>query len=146
MKVSIKKLYEDSKLPERQHGGDAGWDVYAHRIEIINGQAHVYLGIAFLPEEGHFTYLVPRSSLSKYRWMLANSIGVIDQYTGEVKMVFNEIPYFSETGWRVVPFPYSVGDRVGQLIFTKLVPTDLELVEELKETSRGEGGFGSSGK
>ena len=77
----------------------------------------------------------PRSSISKTEASLANSVGVIDAgYRGPVKLRF----YGDEK-------PYNVGDRIGQIIIIPYPQVEFEEVEDLTETERGQGGFGSSG-
>ena len=85
--------------------------------------------------------VVPRSSLSKTKWMLANSIGIIDaDYRGEWMMVLKTDSAMYE------PLPFAIGERCAQIYFEKVNDIEMEEVEELTETVRGEGGFGSTGK
>ena len=87
---------------------------------------------------GFVGLLFPRSSVYKTGLSLCNSVGVLDaDYRGEVKFKFN----FTD-----IEKAYKVGDRIGQLVVMPIHIAFLEEVEELSDTSRGTGGWGSSGK
>lgn len=95
-------------------------------------------GVSLEIPEGYVGFLFPRSSISKTKHFLRNSVGVIDSgYRGEVKLRFS----LDESSTS-----YQIGDKVGQVIFVKLPTVELTEVEELPTSARGEGGFGSSGK
>ena len=124
----------------RLERGDSGFDLYAvEDIEIHPRKtAKIPLGIACKPKESHGYYLYPRSSISKTPFRLANSVGIIDSgYRGEIcAMVDNtsdEVQYIKQ------------GDKLFQLCSPDLRPIEIEFVEELDETLRGSGGFGSTG-
>lgn len=138
IKVKIKKVSEDAKLPIMATEGAACYDVYAKTIEFK--QSKVVIGLGFMTEipEGYRGVLVPRSNLTKYHWVMNNSIGIIDSdYRGEWLMVFT--PLANEV------FPYIVGDRVGQMFFEKNLSFWFEEVEKLEDSVRQSGGFGSTG-
>ena len=83
--------------------------------------------------------------------MLANGIGVVDSdYRGEWEFRFVPVTYIRNIALQKVPdqedFPYKAGDRVGQIFLEKVIEMDFIEVEELTSTTRGEGGFGSTGK
>jgi dUTP pyrophosphatase len=102
------------------------------------------IGLGFSTEipVGYKGVVVPRSSLSKTSWILANSIGIIDaDYRGEWMMVFKCLGEMIYN-----PLPYGIGDRCGQLYFEPVQGFYMEEVDELSDTERGEGGFGSTGK
>jgi len=83
--------------------------------------------------------LFPRSSVSTTGLHLANSVGVVDSnYRGEVCLRFKRV------GWNATL--YNIGERVGQIMIVPYPQIELEQVEELSSTNRGDGGFGSSGK
>ena len=87
--------------------------------------------------EGHVGLLYPRSSISKTSCSLRNAVGVIDSgYRGEIMLKFS-----CSTNLNI----YNVGDRVAQLIIMPYPQVQFEEVEELSDTDRGEGGFGSTG-
>lgn len=138
IKCLFKKLHEDAKLPTRESIHNAGFDVCSIRYEHQDDMLIVYTGIAVQPEMGYYFFLAPRSStFQKYGLLLGNSIGVIDQnYTGEIIAKFQKLPDFK------MP---NIGDRLIQLIPQKAVLMEIEQVDELPNTDRGQGGFGSSG-
>lgn len=141
MKLQIKKLYSDSKLPEYSHSTDAGMDLYAHSIsEAISGWT-IGTGISVNIPENHVGLLFPRSSISNTPHSLANAVGVIDPgYTGEIKLKFDFIKSRASANF------YRIGDRVGQLIVIPIPRIELEEVEDFEESERKEGCFGSTGK
>lgn len=94
-------------------------------------------GLAFEIPETHVMLIYPRSSISNKGLILSNSVGVVDSdYRGEVKFRFK---------WIKGSNKYNVGDRVGQFMIIPRPIIDLEEVEELSTTERGDGGFGSTG-
>lgn len=143
LKIKFKKLYANSKLPIRGSFSAACYDVYAQSMTFENpNKITVGLGFATEIPEGYKGIVVPRSSLSKTNWVLGNSMGIIDSdYRGEWKAVFRCIGETRET-----PLPFAVGDRCAQIYFEKIQEWEMEEVDELSETVRGEGGFGSTGK
>jgi dUTP pyrophosphatase len=141
MKVRIKKLSSEAVIPTYAKDGDAGMDLVATKI-ISNTTFDITYGtdIALeIPKE--FVGLVfPRSSIRKYELILSNSVGVIDSgYRGEIQATFKK-----ENG--LDSLAYKVGDRICQLTIIPYPPIEFEEVEELNNTERGEGGFGSTGK
>lgn len=171
MKVKIKKLHENSVVPFKAYDKDFCYDVVAVSEEEIAPNVWKYkLGIAMQIERGNETLLIgdpksvlselmqfktcvdlsrspinlsldfrPRSSIYKTGMVLANSQATGDEgYTGEYMLVF----------YHVMPnMPrYKVGDKIAQMKIGVTFPIDFEEVSEFKETQRGEGGFGSSGK
>jgi dUTP pyrophosphatase len=123
------------------HDGDAGLDVYVlEDIEFKAGETKkIKLGISCEPEDGQAYYLFPRSSISKTPLRMANSIGLIDGgYRGEIMAVCDNIKDFTYTAEK--------GQRLFQLVATDSSPIHYELVDSLSDTSRGKGGFGSTGK
>ena len=142
LKIKFKKKDEQSKLPTKGSLHAACFDVYAHSVKVQRPNTMI-VGLGFSTEipVGYKGIIVPRSSLSKTDWMLANSIGVIDaDYRGEWMMVFKCL---GEMIWQ--PLPFGVGDRCGQLYFEQITPFEIEETDELSDTERGEGGFGSTG-
>ena len=141
MKVKIKKLHPDAVIPYYAKHGDAGMDLTATTKEYDGYGNIVYgTGLAFEIPEGYVGLLFPRSSNSKYDLILSNSVGVIDSgYRGEVMMKFRMFKH-------VIESHYDIGDRIGQLIIMPYPKVEFEEVQELSETERGEGGYGSTGK
>ena len=141
MKVKIKKTHSDSVIPSYAKTGDAGMDLVATTIiseEVF--QITYGLGIALEIPEGFVGLVFPRSSIRKTDLSLTNSVGVIDSgYRGELQATFRK-----ERG--VASRKYEVGDRVVQLMIIPHPTIEFNEVNELSNTERGEGGFGSTGK
>ena len=144
MKIRIKKLNENAVIPTYAKDGDAGMDLVATRI-ISNTTFDISYGtdLAIEIPEGFVGLVFPRSSIRKYELILSNSVGVIDSgYRGEIQATFNQRSLSSQSG----SFLYGVGDRIMQIMIIPHPEIKFEEVEELTNTERGEGGFGSTGK
>jgi len=142
--IKYKKLHPDAKAPYRKHVDDAGFDLTAvsYRYNKTYGVCEYGTGLAFELPSGLWGDLRPRSSIYKTGLMLCNSCGTLDApYRGEVTAKFYQIE--KETCQ-----PYEIGNRILQLIIIGASPTDVEFVEvdDLSETDRGTGGYGSTGK
>ena len=157
MIVKVKKLHSDAQLPQRGSDIAAGFDVIAVEDPKIvvddNTGVVTYVeyrtGIAIEPPEGYHTELFPRSSVSKYDLVLANSIGLGDQdYRGEIIFRYKPVRY-KEGGCTTRHLEYcnlyKKGDRIGQIVLRKTEIADMIWAEELSDTNRGSGGFGSTG-
>ena len=123
------------------HDGDAGLDLYVlEDIHFEPGETQaIKLGISCEPEDGIAYYLFPRSSISKTPLRMSNSIGLIDGgYRGEIMAMCDNI--------KTESYMAEKGQRLFQLVATDSSPIHYELVEELQMTTRGTGGFGSTGK
>ena len=141
MKVRIKKLREDAVIPKKAHPTDAGFDLVATR-KWCDEYGNICYGtdLAFEIPRGFVGYIFPRSSLCKYDLRLTNAVGVIDSgYIGEVTF------RFKPTGFLECQ-RYEVGERIGQLIIMPIPDIEFEEAEELSQTDRGTGGYGSSGR
>jgi len=141
MKVKIKKLHSDAVIPTYAKSGDAGMDLVATKI-ISNTTFDITYGtdIALEIPEGFVGLAFPRSSIRKYELILSNSVGVIDSgYRGEIQATFKK-----ENG--LDSLAYKVGDRICQITIIPHPTIEFEEVNELNNTERGEGGFGSTGK
>lgn len=140
MRVKIKKLHPDSKIPTYAKPGDAGMDLTAISKTVVNEKDHGYIsygtGLSFEIPEGYVGLIFPRSSLSNTGLILSNSVGVLDSgFRGEVSARFKAIPNTKQ---------YEIGERVAQLIILPYPEIQFEEVQELTETERGEGGYGST--
>ena len=143
MIVRIKKLDPNAVIPTRAHASDAGLDLVATSRKYTDGYIEYGTGIAIDLPQGHAGLLFPRSSISKKGLSLCNSVGVVDVgFFGEVKLRFN---YTKDRKCRIRS-TYKVGDRIGQLIILPLPEVTLVEVDELGDSERGAGGFGSSGE
>ena len=139
MKVNVKKLHPNAVIPTYAKQGDAGLDLVATSFETDGNYVEYGIGLAFEIPVGFVGLVFPRSSVSKTCLGLANSVAVVDAgYRGEIKLRFKAL------GNQDNPM-YKVGDRVAQMIIMPFPKIRLSEVEELSETERGEGGFGSSG-
>ena len=144
MKVKIKKIHPDAIIPSYAKNGDAGMDLVATSVigETL-GSITYGLGIALEIPEGFVGLVFPRSSIRKTNLQLSNSVGVIDSgYRGELQATFNKVQGIDN----VERENYKVGDRVCQIIIIPYPPIEFNEVNELSNTERGEGGFGSTGK
>jgi dUTP pyrophosphatase len=141
MKVKIKKLHSDTVIPTYAKSGDAGMDLVATEILSNTTFDITYgLGIALEIPEGFVGLVFPRSSIRKYELALSNSVGVIDSgYRGELQATFKKTNGLDSLS-------YKVGDRVAQIMIIPHPTIEFEEVNELNNTERGEGGFGSTGK
>ena len=144
MKLFIKPHNDTACEFYRNHGhfhdGDAGLDLYVlEDIHFEPGETKaIKLGISCESEDGKAYYLFPRSSISKTPLRMANSIGLIDGgYRGEIIAMCDNIKSEAYTAEK--------GQRLFQLVATDSSPIHFELVEALEMTTRGTGGFGSTG-
>lgn len=141
MKVKVKKLHTDAVIPTYAREGDAGLDLTAISEEIKDNGTVVYgTGLAFEIPKGYVGLLFPRSSSYKKDLRLSNSVGVVDSsYRGEVKLIYKTTKLWTNK-------LFDVGERVGQIVIVKHPYIELVESENLSDTERGEGGFGSTGK
>ena len=141
MQVKIKKINPSAVIPTYAKDGDAGMDVIATSVISEDVFQITYgLGIALEIPNGFVGLVFPRSSIRKTDLSLTNCVGVIDSgYRGELQATFRK-----HRG--VVSTIYAVGDRVAQIMIIPHPPIEFKEVDELTNTERGEGGFGSTGK
>ena len=153
------KLDEGAKLPVLAHETDVGYDIRSLSFKVVdeignevkpNFEGHyigvfcvkVDTGVHIQPPDGYYMELVPNSRITKTKFWLANSVGIIDpDYRGSIRAIFkvtnnecfeNHLDYFRE------------GNVIGQLIIRKAIHLPLEVVDNLTDTERGSGGFGST--
>lgn len=139
MIVKFKRLDSNSVLPSYAKKGDAGMDLKC--VSLTKGPKYYEYGTGLSMEipNGYVGLLFPRSSISKTDHFLRNSVGVIDAgYRGEIKLRMS-IPALGEK-------EYKVGDKIAQLIIVELPLVKIQEVDQLSETDRGQGGFGSTGE
>ncbi len=144
MQVRIKKLSPEAIIPSYAKTGDAGMDMVATKVIGENLGSITYgTDIAMEIPEGFVGLIFPRSSIRKTNLQLSNSVGVVDSgYRGEIQATFNKIQGIDN----VERDSYKVGDRICQIMIIPHPTIEFEEVEELNNTERGEGGFGSTGK
>jgi dUTP pyrophosphatase len=142
--LKVKKLKDNAKVPTISHSGDACFDLYAAEGVWINaGKATpVSTGLAFEIPDGWEMQVRPRSGMaSKFNITLPNSPATIDAgYRGEVLVLLTIISsHCSE-------YEIHEGDRIAQACLKKVYETTFEVVDELGDSERGDGGLGSTGK
>ena len=145
MNIKIKKLKDNAIIPTRGTVGSAGMDLYAcidNEITIAPNQLKIIpTGIAIaLPSSDVAAFLYARSGLGvKHGICLSNGVGVVDSdYRGEICVGLCNVS--SE------PYTISKNERIAQMVIAPVVMAEFTEAEELDETLRGEGGFGSTGK
>jgi dUTP pyrophosphatase len=144
MKVKIKKLHSDAIIPKYAKPGDAGMDLTAISCEVTPNYVEYDTGLAFEIPEGYVGLIFARSSVSNKDLVLKNCVGVCDSsYRGSVKLRFHST-FFGMFSTNFRPNFYDPGERVGQIIILPYPQIELEEVEELSDSERGIGGFGST--
>lgn len=139
MKIKIKKLHPDAKMPHRGTADAAGFDLYATKsVTLRNGVPEmVPTGLAFEIPKGYVGVVYSRSSSAK-SGLIITPLLVDADYRGEVFVLVNRIDD--------APREILAGDRIAQIRIERLVDTEYEWAEELSETERGSGGYGSTGR
>jgi dUTP pyrophosphatase len=126
----------------RAYAGDAGLDLHAAQDTVIapGERTSVGTGIAVEIPSGQAGLVLPRSGLAdRHGIALVNAPGLIDSgYRGEIRVLLLNTD-------RHAPFTVSVGDRIAQLVLVRIETPPVVEVDELGESERGQGGFGSSG-
>lgn len=136
------KLLDEKCLPLKAHTYDAGYDLKARKETSVFPQDTEFIptGVCVEIPSGYVGLLFPRSSISKTPLRMANSCGVIDSgFTGEIK-----VPLYNTSEVEIRDIEQY--DKIAQLVIVPCMNFELEQVDELDDTERGEGGFGSTGK
>ena len=145
MKLKVKRLHPDAKLPTQATPGSACYDVYTlGKVTVWNGKVtRISCGLAFEVPEGYFIEIRPRSGLASKGLTIVNSPGTLDSdYRGELMiLMFNVSPDPHSLGYGI-----KKGDRIAQIRLVPVLDIEFEAVCELDITERGAGGFGSTGK
>jgi len=166
MIVKIKKERDGFIMPTKGSDHAACYDVYVAEIEEVEpGFVICHLGFSTEIEKGYKAILAARSNITKYKWVLANGIGIIDEdYRNEWQARFRSVapdrsvktiikkemkdflndPKNYDIKDYDASFPYKVGERVAQMYFQKVDEPEFIIVDETSETNR-DGGFGSTG-
>jgi dUTP pyrophosphatase len=143
VEILVQRLDPDVPLPARAHPGDAGLDLHASEgVTLKPGErASVGTGIAIAIPDGYAAFVLPRSGLAaKHGVSLVNTPGLIDSgYRGEVRVLMINHD-------RDEVFEVRRGERIAQLVVQRVEDVTLKEVAELPSSSRGEGGFGSTGR
>ena len=145
-KVKVWREDETVKLPTYGKEGDACMDVYVHRVEFKDdGRVIYHTGLHFALPEDYEMIIRPRSSNTKTTAVMQNSPGTLDGgYRGELLIVMRDMidPSLGKS-------EYGVGDRCGQISIRhreRIIWDEVKTQDELGDTERGEGGFGSTGR
>lgn len=167
-KIKIKKVSDNAVIPSRSHDTDSGWDLSVTGIHKIDGDTIFFkTGLQAEPPPGYYLEIYPRSSISPLPFMLANSVGIIDEsYRGEliiaIRVLHAELGGKHERAVFPTGIVYAldakpvslteVGNliiakkaRIAQMILRKRISSEVLEVESLSTTERGSGGFGSTG-
>lgn len=139
-KLEIKLNYEDSQVPTKGSDGSAGYDLYSYEDGLIlpNGRRAFNTGISLTVLKNHYGRIAPRSGLA-LKYGIDVLAGVCDQdFTGSIKVILQNNG--SES------YMVNKGDKIAQIIMEKISCPDIIVVNNLRETERGSGGFGSTGK
>lgn len=143
MNIKVKKLHEHAVLPHRATVDSAGADVCACLAEPVtiapNETVKIGTGIAIELPSGYAAFVYGRSGLGvKHNITPANCVGVVDaDYRGELIVGLKNSSN--------IDFIVNPGDRIAQMVIAPIVMSTFEEVEELSDTQRGTGGFGSTG-
>ena len=143
IKVEVKKLNENAKLPVYGTEFAAGADIYALTEGEVTIQPHkssiIHTGLSFAIPEGFVGLVFARSGMASKRGLApANKVGVIDSdYRGELMVCLHNHGDITQT--------VENGERIAQIAFLPCNTANFEIVDELSETGRGTGGFGSTG-
>lgn len=144
MNIQVKKLREGAVLPTRGSEKAAGYDLYACLDQPVviypNTNVKIGTGLAIAVPEGYFGAVFARSGLAaKQSLRPANCVGVCDaDYRGEYMVALHNDGNEPRT--------VNPGDRIAQLVVMPFLPVEFSEVDELDETARGAGGFGSTGQ
>ena len=140
MDLNVKRHTDTAKLPEQALQGDLGYDVFADEDKWIEpgGFKLISTGISVHNSSYKYGFIIKDRSSIAIKGLFTHA-GVIDAgYTGEIKVLFHNV---SSTSIKI-----EKGDKIAQLVPTKVVNFEVEEVDELFETKRGKNGFGSTGK
>lgn len=147
------KLADGATMPRRAHASDVGYDltIYNIAIKTFNGEGdgivdHIIIdtGVALQPPPGYHVEVVPNSRICKSSFVMPNSPGIIDpDYRGTIKIVLRPISCTTSVRAKAL---FNEGKVCGQLIIRKTEHLPMVQANELSETERGTGGFGSTEK
>ena len=140
MELKVKRHTDTAKLPEQAHQGDLGYDIFADENKWIEpgGYTLISTGISVHNSSYKYGFIIKDRSSVAVKGLFTHA-GVIDAgYTGEIKVLFHNN---NSTSIKI-----ELGDKIAQLVPQKVISFEIHEVDELFQTSRGENGFGSTGK
>lgn len=147
MIVRFKKLYPEAVVPQKAHPSDAAFDLTAAHRWFEEDNIVYGTGIAVEIPAGYVGLVFPRSSIARKRLVLSNGVGVIDSgYRGEILFKFKSTLANSPASRTNYNYTYEEGERIGQLIVLPYPDIEFVEAEELSDSDRGTGGYGSTGK
>ena len=136
-------LEEGAILPKYAHDDDACMDLFVKNIELDSGRIVYHTGVHVALPEDYEMEIRPRSSITKTKSVIQNAPCTVDEgYRGEIMVVCRRVDGYDDPS-------YSVGDKVAQLLIRRrerIVWDQVESLEDLGESERGDGGFGSTGR
>lgn len=139
-KIKIIKYSEDAELPIRFHKTDAGADVITLQDFVMNENTIVMgLGFGLEVPEGYMVQVIERSSMAA-KGITASTAPIDSGYTGEIHLILSHVIREYES------IQFKKGDRVAQLVITKIETPSFEWADTVRDTERGSGGLGSTGK
>lgn len=143
VEIEIQRIHPDAKMPAYAHHGDAGVDLYSVIDHTLQPGARVLVptGLKMAIPEGYEGQVRPKSGLAlKHGISVLNTPGTVDApYRGEVGVILINLD-------PKTPYEIKKGEKVAQMVFSKVKHAELREAKELTATTRGEGGFGSTGK
>ena len=143
VKLKVKRITDTATIPKYAHYGDACFDIYSDGIVEIGESWQVHAtGLRFDIPDGYAMMIYSRSGMGfKDNTRLANCVGVVDSgYVGEVMVKLTR-----DDGC-IHALEYKRGDRIAQAMLIPVPVVEFEEVDDMEDTERGDGGFGSSGK
>lgn len=143
VEIEIQRIHPDAKMPAYAHHGDAGVDLYSVIDHTLQPGARVLVptGLKMAIPEGYEGQVRPKSGLAlKHGITVLNTPGTVDApYRGEVGVILINLD-------PKTPYEIKKGEKVAQMVFSKVKHAELIEAKELTATTRGEGGFGSTGQ
>jgi len=138
--INCLMVHPNAVLPTKAYPDDAGYDLtIVEKIKQVGDVSFYTTGLKIRPSKGWDTRIYPRSSISKTGYVLANSVGVVDNtYSGEVIIALRKV----DKSMPNMELPC----RAAQLVIVQTIDSQIVEVDELDETDRGSGGFGSTGQ
>jgi dUTP pyrophosphatase len=138
--VEVKLLNINAEIPTKGSQNAAGYDLYSTEAGVIKPKERrlIKTGLVLEIPSGYYGRIAPRSGLA-FKSGIDVMAGVIDSdYRGEIGVILYNSDSYSD-------FIFGMGDKIAQIIFEKHYDFDMSLINDLSETKRGDGGFGSTG-